>query len=57
MGQPPQPQRTGKYRTSTTALVTDAEGHSALNVADLAVAAVDEAERPRFIGQRFTVGY
>lgn len=57
MGAPPQPHRTGKYRVSTTELVQDAQGHSAINVADLAVAAVDEAEHPRFIGQRFTVGY
>jgi len=57
MGQPPRPQRTGKYRVSTTELVTDAKGQSAINVADLAVAAVDEAEHPKFIGKRFTVGY
>lgn len=49
--------RTGKYRTSTTALVTGTNGKSTINIADLAVAAVDEAEHPRFIGQRFTVGY
>src|SRR6185312_6928941 len=57
MGAPPQPHRTGRYRVSTTELVRDAEGHNAINVADLAVAAVDEAEHPRFIGKRFTVGY
>ena len=57
MGQPPQPHRTGKYRVSTTELVTDAQGKSALDVADVAVAAVDEAENPHFIGKRFTVGY
>ena len=57
MGAPPQPHRTGKYRVSTTELVTDAQGQSAINIADLAVAAVDEAEHPRFIGKRFTVGY
>ena len=57
MGQPPQPQRTGKYRTSTTELVKDDTGQNAINVADLAVAAVDEAEKPHFIGKRFTVGY
>lgn len=57
LGQPPQPHRTGKYRTSTTELVRDAQGQCAINVADLAVAAVDEAEHPRFIGKRFTVGY
>jgi putative NADH-flavin reductase len=56
-GAPPQPHRTGKYRVSTTELVKDAQGQSAINVADLAVAAVDEAEHPRFVGKRFTVGY
>lgn len=54
---PPVLHRTGKYRVSTTQLVRDAHGDSAIDVADLAVAAVDEAEHPRFIGQRFTVGY
>ena len=54
---PPVPERTGKYRVSTTDLVRDSRGQSVINIADLAVAAVDEAEHPRFIGQRFTVGY
>ena len=57
LGAPPQPHRTGKYRVSTTELVKDANGQSAINVADLAVAAVDEAEHPQFVGKRFTVGY
>ena len=57
LGAPPQPHRTGKYRVSTTELVTDAQGQSAIDVADLAVAAVDEAEHPQFVGKRFTVGY
>lgn len=54
---PAQPHRTGKYRVSTTDLVRDANGKSAINIADLAVAAVDEAEHPRFVRKRFTVGY
>jgi putative NADH-flavin reductase len=54
---PPEPKRTGKYRTSTTGFVTDANGESRANIADLAVAAVDEAEHPRFIGKRFIIGY
>ena len=54
---PPTPRRTGKYRVSTIDLVRDASGQSTINIADLAVAAVDEAEHPRFIGKRFTVGY
>jgi len=57
MHSPPQPHRTGKYRVSTTGFVRDAHGHSEINIADLAVAAVDEAEHPRFVGKRFTVGY
>ncbi len=57
MHAPPQPHRTGKYRVSTTELVRDANGQSVINIADLAVATVDEAEHPRFIGKRFTVGY
>ena len=54
---PPQPHRTGKYRVSTTEFVRDAHGQSTINIADLAVAAVDEAEHPRFVRKRFTVGY
>jgi putative NADH-flavin reductase len=57
MGKAPVPTRTGKYRTSTSGAVTDANGKSAIDIADLAVAAVDEAEKHRFVGQRFTVGY
>lgn len=57
MGAPPRPHRTGKYRVSTTEFVRDAQGRNAIDIADLAVAAVDEAEHPRFIGKRFTVGY
>lgn len=49
--------RTGKYRTSTTEFVKNADGQSSVNIADLAVAAVDEAEHQKFVGQRFTVGY
>jgi uncharacterized protein len=49
--------RTGKYRTSTTELLLDADGKSVVNIADLAVAAVDEAEQQRFVGKRFTIGY
>jgi putative NADH-flavin reductase len=49
--------RTGSYRTSTSGLVEDANGNSVVNIADLAVAAVDEAEQQRFVGRRFTIGY
>lgn len=57
MGKAPVPKRTGKYRTSTEAPVLDANGKNAIDIADLAVAAVDEAEQHRFVGKRFTVGY
>jgi hypothetical protein len=57
MGKPPVPHRTGKYRTSASGAITDANGKSAIDIADLAVAAVDEAEKHHFVGQRFTVGY
>jgi uncharacterized protein len=56
-GAAPSLNRTGKYRTSTTSLVLDTSGKSELNIADLAVAAVDEAHKHRFVGKRFTVGY
>jgi putative NADH-flavin reductase len=45
------------YRTSTTEVIKDAEGHSRIYVRDLAKAAVDEIENAKFVGQRFTVGY
>lgn len=54
---PPKPQRTGHYRISTRELVRDPQGHNAINIADLAVAVVDEVEHPHYIRQRFTVGY
>lgn len=57
LGAPPVLKRTGKYRTSMTALVLNGEGKSIVNIADLAVAAVDEAEKEQFVGKRFTVGY
>ena len=56
-GKAPAAKRTGKYRTSTDGAVTDANGKNSIDIADLAVAAVDEAEKHRFVGQRFTVGY
>lgn len=49
--------RTGRYRVGTDALVTDGQGRSRISAADLAVAVVDELERPQHLGTRFTVGY
>ncbi|GHH36302.1 NAD(P)-dependent oxidoreductase [Streptomyces candidus] len=50
-------ERTGVYRTDTDNLVLDAEGNSRISTEDYAVALVDEIERPRHVGERFTVGY
>ncbi|MFE9250209.1 NAD(P)-dependent oxidoreductase [Streptomyces sp. NPDC007088] len=49
--------RTGRYRVGGEELVVDADGRSAISAEDLAVALLDEAERPRHRGRRFTVGY
>ncbi|MGY4968396.1 NAD(P)-dependent oxidoreductase [Streptomyces nigrescens] len=50
-------ERTGSYRTAADDLVTDAGGHSRISTEDYAVAVLDEIERPRHPGERFTVGY
>ncbi len=50
-------ERTGKYRTGTSQLVTDENGNSKISAEDFAVAILDEVERPRFVRQRFTVAY
>jgi putative NADH-flavin reductase len=50
-------ERTGHYRLGTDTPVFDAEGHCRLSVADLAVAIVDEIERPAHQRQRFTAAY
>lgn len=50
-------ERTGKYRVGGDTPVFDEAGASRISVADLAVAILDEAERPTHRGQRFTVGY
>ncbi|MFJ1709290.1 NAD(P)-dependent oxidoreductase [Kitasatospora sp. NPDC088346] len=49
--------RTGAYRLGTDELIVDAEGNSAISMEDLAVALLDEAERPAHHRTRFTVGY
>lgn len=49
--------RTGKYRVGKDQPVTDRKGQSQISVEDLAVAIVDEVERPRHLKARFTVGY
>jgi putative NADH-flavin reductase len=50
-------ERTGSYRLGGDELLVDAEGNSRISVEDLAVALLDEAERPRHHRTRFTVAY
>jgi len=50
-------ERTGVFRLGRDELVVDAQGHSRITVADLAVAIVDELERPQHLRQRFTAAY
>ncbi|GHD78643.1 hypothetical protein GCM10010317_098270 [Streptomyces mirabilis] len=50
-------ERTGRFRVGTDRPVLDADGHSRITAEDAAIALVDEAELPRFIQRRFTVGY
>jgi putative NADH-flavin reductase len=49
--------RTGAYRTSGTAQVMGADGHSRLGVADYAVAFADELETPRTHRGWLAIGY
>jgi len=49
--------RRGTYRLGADELLVDAEGTSRISVEDLAVALLDEAERPRHRRERFTVAY
>ncbi|WP_067718131.1 NAD(P)-dependent oxidoreductase [Nocardia yamanashiensis] len=49
--------RTGSYRLGADELIVDDEGNSAISMEDMAVALLDEAERPKHHRTRFTVGY
>jgi uncharacterized protein len=49
--------RTGHYRTDLDQLIVDSAGKSYISAEDFAAAVVDEIEKPKFRGQRFTVGY
>ncbi|WP_218040485.1 NAD(P)-dependent oxidoreductase [Actinomadura sp. WMMB 499] len=49
--------RTGRYRLGADELVVDPAGDSTISIADLAVAVLDEVERPKHTRCRFTVGY
>jgi len=48
---------TGSYRISDDVLLTDADGRSAISAADLAVAVLDEIERPQHRRRRFHVAH
>jgi uncharacterized protein len=49
--------RTGRFRTGGDQPVMDAAGRSRISAGDATVALIDEAELPRFVQRRFTVGY
>ena len=50
-------QRTGQYRLGAEAPLMEGDQPGRISVADLAVALVDELEKPRHLRQRFTVAY
>jgi len=50
-------ERTGRFRIGGDQPVTDADGRSRISAEDAAVAVIDEAELPRFVQRRFTIGY
>ncbi|MFJ3836557.1 NAD(P)-dependent oxidoreductase [Streptomyces sp. NPDC090054] len=50
-------ERTGRFRIGGDQPVRDADGRSRISTEDAAVALVDEAELPRFVQRRFTIGY
>lgn len=50
-------ERTGHYRLGMDELLTAADGSSTLSMEDLAVALLDEAERPAHHRTRFTAAY
>jgi putative NADH-flavin reductase len=49
--------RTGKYRSTGDALLTDDKGRSFITFEDYAVAVLDELEKPKHVGKRFGVAY
>ena len=49
--------RKGHYRTGLDNPVFDEKGQSILSVEDLAMAIVDEVEKPKFLKRRFTAAY
>jgi uncharacterized protein len=56
-GAPLPGERTGVFRLGDDTLIVNDQGESRISMEDYAVAIVDEAENPRHVGRRFTVGY
>lgn len=50
-------ERTGKYRLGKDQPLMDGDQPGTISAADLAVAVVDELERPAHVRQRFTIAY
>ncbi len=50
-------ERTGKYRIGTDQLLTDEKGESRISMEDLAIAFLDEVEKPCFVRRRMTAAY
>ena len=50
-------ERTGRFRIGEDQIVVDVDGRSRISMEDAAVALLDEAELPRFVQRRFTIGY
>ncbi|MDF2374390.1 MAG: NAD(P)-dependent oxidoreductase [Rhizobiaceae bacterium] len=50
-------ERTGAFRYGKDHLLIDEEGNSKISFEDFALALVDELEQPKYVRQRFTVGY
>lgn len=50
-------ERTGRFRIGGDQPVLDANGESRISFEDLAIALVDEAELPKHVQRRFTIGY
>jgi hypothetical protein len=50
-------ERTGRFRIGGDQPVMDAGGRSRVSAEDAAIALIDEAELPRFVQRRFTIGY
>ena len=50
-------ERTGRFRLGGDQPVVDADGQSRISFEDFAIALIDEAELPRYVQRRFTIGY